>query len=340
MSYQKGINLGGFLSQCEHSREHYETFITEKDIQKIAGWGLDHVRIPIDYEVFETKSGEGREENYRLVEQVLGWCEKAGLSVIIDLHKAAGYDFNEVQTKGKNSLFEDEGLQQRFLGLWGKIAQHYGKYSFVAFELLNEVVNPEYVESWNKLIARTVAHIRQYAKDTLIIYGGVEWNSAKRVKFLEPVDENVMFTFHYYEPLLFTHQKAYWVAAMDPEQEIPYTDDMDWYRQQSEKLGLQGKPVVEARAAKMGVTFHEEMLEEAIEYARNLDVKLYCGEFGVIDRAPAEDTARWFADVVSLFEENEIGYAMWNYREKDFGILDEHYMELRRRLFRETYEID
>ena len=46
--YLKGINLGGWLSQCgkKYNEEHYNTFITKKDIDLIASWGMDHVRLP------------------------------------------------------------------------------------------------------------------------------------------------------------------------------------------------------------------------------------------------------------------------------------------------------
>ena len=54
--FYRGVNLGGWFSQCDYSRERLDHFIEEKDIDVIAGWGLDHVRIPMDYNVLE-KSG-------------------------------------------------------------------------------------------------------------------------------------------------------------------------------------------------------------------------------------------------------------------------------------------
>ena len=45
--FKKGVNLGGWLSQGPLDKEHLDTFITEKDIARIASWGLDHVRLPI-----------------------------------------------------------------------------------------------------------------------------------------------------------------------------------------------------------------------------------------------------------------------------------------------------
>ena len=50
--YQKGVNLGGWISQCvSYEKEHFDTFITKADIDRIAAWGLDHVRLPIDYDI-------------------------------------------------------------------------------------------------------------------------------------------------------------------------------------------------------------------------------------------------------------------------------------------------
>ena len=55
--FKKGVNLGGWLSQGPLDKEHLDTFITEKDIARIASWGLDHVRLPIDYDNFENEDG-------------------------------------------------------------------------------------------------------------------------------------------------------------------------------------------------------------------------------------------------------------------------------------------
>ena len=67
-AFKQGINLGGFLSQYEliadansqeSLKEHFETFITQEDIKQIAGWGFDHVRIPVDGYYFMT----GKQKN-------------------------------------------------------------------------------------------------------------------------------------------------------------------------------------------------------------------------------------------------------------------------------------
>ena len=55
--YMHGINLGGWLSQCDHTKERYDTFINEEDVKCISEWGLDHIRVPIDYDLVEDKEG-------------------------------------------------------------------------------------------------------------------------------------------------------------------------------------------------------------------------------------------------------------------------------------------
>ena len=330
MKLNRGINLGGYLSQCEHSKEHYETFIRRDDIAKIAGWGFDHIRLPIDYEVLEDEEGRPRQSGYSVVERVVGWCKEFDLNVVLDLHKAYGYDFNDAGDSQKNNLFQNEKLQDRFTALWDKISSSFKDYENVAFELLNEVVEEDNADAWNVLIKKAVGTIRKNAPDAYIIYGGIQWNSAKTLKLLEkPNDDKIIFTFHFYEPLLFTHQKAYWVPTMDPSWDISYPGTMEEYMDKSKTIGDQGKAVYECGLDYIGKELIDALVQDAINAAKNAGVGLYCGEFGVIDRAPVEDTKRWFDDVNEVFSKYDIRYCVWNYKEKDFGIADEHYDSIR-----------
>ena len=106
MKLERGINLGGYLSQCVHSTEHYDAFIQEEDIRKIASMGFDHVRLAIDYEVLEDEYGGTREEGFAYVTRVVEWCKRQGLNIVLDLHKAYGYDFNNAGDQKKNVLLK------------------------------------------------------------------------------------------------------------------------------------------------------------------------------------------------------------------------------------------
>ena len=269
------------------------------------------------------------------VTRVVEWCKRQGLNIVLDLHKAYGYDFNNAGDQKKNILFTNKMVQKRFVNLWIKIAEHYANETHVAFELLNEVVEQENAEAWNLLIAETVDAIRRIARDTIIIYGGIQWNSVKTLKLLEkPKDENILFTFHFYEPLLFTHQKAHWVPTISQTEDIYYPEAMDYYRTKSLPIGYQGEVFCKAQSQTMGTEFITEMVMEAVTAAKNAGVTLYCGEFGVIDQAPVEDTLRWFTDVDTVFRQFGIGCAVWTYKEMDFGLIGEHYAPIREQLLK------
>ena len=333
MKLSRGLNIGGYLSQCPHEEAHYDRFFAEADIRRIRGWGFDHIRLPFDYNILEDESGRPRPEGFARLWRICEWCRIYELNLILDLHKAYGYDFNDAGNATKNNLFANEENCRRFVTLWERVAMAFGSYPHVAFELLNEVVEEENAEGWNALIRRAVTTIREIAKETPIIYGGIRWNSADALALLEtPITDNVLFTFHFYEPLLFTHQKAYWVENIVSDRDISYPDTMEMYRADSEPMGMKGLPLCQAVAKTMGPEYIQEMMSDAFAVAKSTGIGLYCGEFGVIDQAPLPDTVRWYDDVVRILRDNGIGYAVWTYKEKDFGILDAHYDEIREEL--------
>ncbi|UKI55739.1 MAG: hypothetical protein L6V90_00465 [Treponema succinifaciens] len=68
MNLSKGINFGGWLSQCRHTKEHYDSFINEDDVRRAAGWGFDHIRLPFDSEVVQNPDGTFIEEGFSRLE--------------------------------------------------------------------------------------------------------------------------------------------------------------------------------------------------------------------------------------------------------------------------------
>ena len=133
--YKKGVNLGGWLSQSDYAAQHLATFITEEDISRIASWGVDHVRLPVDYNVFEEKNGQSA-PGYGYIEKTIEWCKKYGLNMVLDLHKTFGFSFDDQESE--SGFFESKTLQEQFYALWEEFAKRYGSCGNVAFELLNE----------------------------------------------------------------------------------------------------------------------------------------------------------------------------------------------------------
>ena len=295
--FLRGINLGGWLSQCRLEKEHMDSFIQEKDIQRIKSFGLDHVRLPIDYALVESEDGTPLPEGYRYIDNCMDWCEACGLNVVLDLHRTYGYRFEEASQC--RAFFETPSLQERFYALWEKLAARYGSRSHAAFDILNEVVDASVTEAWNHIAAKAVSHIRKYAPDTWILIGGANYNHICSLPtLLPPPDDRIVYSFHFYEPMLITHQGAYWSKGMPADFRASFP--------------------LPAR--------------EYIALSEERNVPLYCGEYGVINNADVSTALAWHKALHNVFEKFHIGRAVWSYKEMDFGIIDPHYEEVLPRL--------
>lgn len=326
--YKRGINLGGWLSQRRYDKEYLDTFITEKDLERIASWGLDHVRVPVDYNVVMTEEGEFIESGFQYIANAITWCRKYGLHMILDLHKTQGFVFDTPDYVG---FFENEELQERFYRLWEKFAAAFGMdYDMLAFELLNEVTEPRFSDTWNKAARTAIKRIRAIAPNIQIVVGGY-WNGSIDALYdLEiPEDENVVFTFHCYDPMLFTHQQAYWVKEMTPDFTIAYPGKTEEYRRKAVEIGLDYvMDFKNVPTETLDADFFINRWSRAVKYCEEHNIALYCGEYGVIDHAPVEDTLNWFKDIHTAFEKFDIPRSVWSYKEMDYGLIDEHYKDI------------
>ena len=334
--FQKGVNLGGWISQfAEYDTKHFEIFITREDIKYIASLGFDHVRVPVDYNVLETEEeGEIIESGFAYLENCRQWCEEFGLNMLIDLHECYGYSFDPLKVDmDRKIFFHDAELQDRFFKLWKVIAERFCKYpKQVALEPLNEVVPMEVVDEWNNILARFIKLIRSYSRTTYIVCGGVCYNNVLTVEKLDiPVDDYVVYNFHCYDPQVFTHQGAYWMPFIPADFRIGYPKTVEEYRQACKEIGeeMMGGALFYDSVTEMGVPFFETIFKPAIEKARKDDVALYCGEYGVIDLANNEDKIRWLEDIHKALKNNGIGRALWNYKEKDFGFVDDTFASIK-----------
>lgn len=334
--FKRGINIAGWLSQydClpkppetrEEMKLHLETFLTERDFERIRSWGLDHVRLTLDNRDFEEEPDSlmDRQTAFHYMDLCLAWCRKYGLNVIFDLHRAQGvrYDMEEPPT----DFLTKEENRLRFIRIWEEIAQRYRQVEspVLMFELLNEVCDcTGYL--WNELYTRTVSAIRKIDPTRYILVGSNEQNSVFRLKELRLLeDENVIYNFHFYEPLMFTHQKAHFSRDMvlygrtvEYPGEIPHFTD--FLREHPQYLLKFSHVAMEERVDKDSM---KRLLKDAFDFVKYSGKELYCGELGVIDTVCDADAADWIRDCTDLLEEHGIGHAIWNYKEEDFGFVD------------------
>ena len=313
--YMYGVNLGHWISQYgDKSHEHFGSFITESDFQRISEWGLDHVRLPVDYMIFESDDnpGEYNEDGLKYVDFSLEMCKKYGLNVVLDLHHTPGFFFGNRFDHDKNNLFESEEQQQRFINIWKMFSNRYkNEGDNIVFELLNELVLED-TAPWNMLWQKCVAEIRKISPERKIIIGSNMWNSIEHLKHLEIADDpNIIYNFHCYAPFLFTHQRASWEPNMVAYQtSVTYPLNVAEHArffEQNDRYLLDNYTVI-------GKEQLREFFAPAVEFMQKSGHDLYCGEFGVIANADLESTKRWLYDMTSLFNEYGIGHAVWSYR--------------------------
>ncbi len=310
LNLRKGVNLGGWLSQCNYSADRLNNFILESDFATIAEWGLDHVRIPVDYNVLEDQQDGYDAPGWARIDWAIAMAEKYQLKIILDLHKTAGFSFDAGEKEA--GFFDSESYQERFYRLWEEIARHYGHLSsLVVFELLNEVTEPRFIDEWNRISNTAIRRIRVYAPNTYILVGSYHHNCAPAVKDLAaPADDRVIYNFHCYDPFRFTHQRAGWVPEL--RDSAPVT---------CEETGA-----TEA--------FFEERLATAIAHAEKNGTSLYCGEYGVITEVEPAEALKWFQAINAVFEKHSIARTVWSYRQMDFGIADPCWDALRSELLK------
>lgn len=326
IGFERGMGIGGWLTNYKrfnvlpmHRRlpitvgdmEHFKTYITEADVKYIKSLKLDHIRVGFDQVVLESEPYVYREEIFTLIDNFIGWCKKYNLNVVLNLHKAVG---NYCDIKEDKELLDDEELQNRFIALWKQFEKRYSTDNEVVFELLNEVrdVDPE---KWNNLAEKAVVELRKLNKTRKLIIGSTAWNDPDTLKYLKVYDdENVIYTFHNYEPFEFTHQRGvlqertlYYNRVM----EYP-SNDIERYRDY--KAFVENNTDAYKGLDKMDITFIRQRLQPAVDFIKaNPDKILWCGEFGTIRHADITWRENYMRDMITVLKENDIPYCVWNY---------------------------
>ncbi|GAA3605564.1 cellulase family glycosylhydrolase [Flavivirga amylovorans] len=317
---KSGTNVAHWLSQSDRRGVEREQFFTKKDVERIASMGFDHIRLPIDEEQMWDDNGNRYEPAFQLMENSINWCAENNLKVIVDLHILRSHHFNAKE----KPLWTDPAEQEKFFDLWRDLSKSLKKFpnSLVAYELMNEAVADDH-ESWNSLLARAFTAIRELERERTIVIGSNSWQSVETFDALRvPAnDKNILLSFHFYKPFLLTHYAAEWTSLKAYKGPAHYPGVI-LTQQEFETLPEDIKVEVEKW---VDVEFSKEILlemwQKPINKAKALGLPLYCGEFGIISNAPKKETLLWYEDMIKLFEETDIGYANWNYKSDNFGLI-------------------
>ena len=164
-----GVNLGGWLvaekwmtpsvfAKCEAGDEytlvqtdrgrrqlatHHRVFIQESDIEWLASHGINALRVPVGYWLFDGVYDDGiaGEASIDYLDAVVAWAEKYQMRVLIDLHAAPGSQNGHDHSgrTGKAAWYRSAQHRKKTLEVLVQIAERYREHGAVwGIELLNE----------------------------------------------------------------------------------------------------------------------------------------------------------------------------------------------------------
>lgn len=318
-SLDKGYNLASWLEAGRFSGFTYG----EDYVKKLAAAGFKSLRLPIDLDLYVVASEPNlvlHDDLWTVLDSFNGWTKASGLSFTIDYHQ---YDGDFKATDAKNNAL--------MAALWGAVAAHFATETRedLFYELQNE---PELAagnsggptaEEWTTIAQSFIDAIRVEDGNHPIIFGDTKWYDLDQLVKRKPFsDPKVVYAFHFYEPFMFTHQKASW-AGLGGLHGVPYPYTPARWATHFRDLGLTGlEPQWQLDLLR---NYYRDgtrnQLENRIgkvkQWAVANNVPLICNEFGAYKPPTDGDRDAYLADLTAIFRKLAIPWQHW------FTIMDE-----------------
>lgn len=194
----------------EFYKRYLNNMITLKDIEALKSWGFNSVRLPLHYDLFtlpsdkETIKGQNTwiEKGFTLTDNLISWCKKNDIYVILDLHATPGGQGNDIPIADidtlKPRLWQNPENQNKTIALWKKIAEKYKDEKWVGgYDLINETNYKLESNELRILFEKIIAEIRTVDKNHLIFIEGNQF-ATDFTGLTPPMDNNMAYSFHKY----------------------------------------------------------------------------------------------------------------------------------------------
>lgn len=292
----KGMNISNWLERGWDSNWPTANGYTKSDLEKMKEAGVQSLRLPVTFaRVVDSVAPYYVDTNhivFQRIDSVIQWADELQMNVIIDNH----HEWTLANDNWRNQL-------PRFAHVWGTIAHRYqhldpNRYTF---ELLNEPAILFALDSLNIMFNTAIDSIRKYTTvHTIIVSPNVGSMGMSFASYRPLADTNLIYTWHCYDPLDFTHQGFAWHNPFYPAGTV-----------------FPGTPA----------SFYEELLYNGVAHVMHwkdtFNLPVFLGEFGVSEHADAASRCNWIEFVGNKLDENNIPWFYWDWR-WDFSMFNSH----------------
>lgn len=318
--FTKGVNLTTWF-QASSPRQIQFSKYTKKDFERIKSLGCDVIRLPINLHAMTNG-----EPDYILdplflefLDEVVNWSEELQLHLILDNHT-----FDPASNT-------DPAIGSVLVKVWTQMAGHFKeRSSYLYYEVLNE---PHGIDDalWGSIQQNVIDAIRSVDTEHYIVVGGAGWNSYNNLDELPLyADNKLIYTFHFYDPFVFTHQGASWTdPSMEPLSGVPFPyRSADMPSTPNALKGTWIESAMNSYASDGTLAKVKSLIDIAANFKNQRDVPVYCGEFGVyIPNSNNNDRVYWYDEVRQYLEEKNIPWTTWDYQ-GGFGLFEKGSNEL------------
>jgi len=306
----KGVNLtDAFNPDVSRAR-------LERDVALLRKVGIRHVRIPLDPGWVLSWQADGAPDT-RLgrLDDTVCLALASGLAVILDVHPEG-----ELAMKDAAAPETVDALALA----WDRLGARYAAFTpdLMFFEALNEPALRDGAR-WDAAQRILLEHIRRVAPRHTVLLTASPDSTAGALAGLAPADDvNVAYVFHFYSPMVFTHQGAEWASPdYGSVRGLFYPAERgNASAVRDRALAAYEKPLSDYMAAQGRADAIRAEIDVAARWAASHNVPLVVTEFGVYGAvAPRASRAAWLRDVRRALEARSIGWTVWEYR-GGFGI--------------------
>lgn len=305
----RGVNITRWFCYLRDPKDaqHFASYMKAGDLQNFRRLKLDFVRLCVSPEAIYD-AGHPNAANLPYLMRAIDRLNGAGLVVLLDLHD-----------NGQLKLDAPGHDNSGFVSFWREMAKRYrGRAEkTVLFELVNEPVFAKNPDVWYTLQRKTVEAIRAVDPQRTIVASGTLWSGIDALAHLRPLGQrNIVYTYHCYDPFLFTHQGATWTGdMMKALRNLPFPSSPEAVSKMMGDIpGTYQDAVREYGQHRYDSQYLLDRLRIAEDWGKRNHVPVLLGEFGAYPPlSPPESRARWFRAMRNATSKLHVRNAIWGY---------------------------